>query len=56
MRCAHLLHKAGVGEVFRRSGVSSELCEHARISEHIADAHDICSVAAFVGLCMVGRM
>ena len=53
MQCAHFLHKANISEVFRRSWVSSELCKHARIAEHVADAHGVCSIAAFVCLCVV---
>lgn len=53
MQCAHFLHKAGVSEVFRRSWVSGELCKQAGIAEHAAYAHGICSIAAFVRLCVV---
>ena len=56
MDCAHFLHKASVSEVFRRSGVSSELCKQARIFEHVSDAHGLCSVATFVCLWAVIRL
>jgi hypothetical protein len=46
----YFLHEAGVGEVFRRSGVGGELREHARIAEHVADAHGLRTIAAFVRL------